>query len=451
MALQDFLWVKQEKPPVINIKLADCVIPMYFDVLEDILRHGHTHYIFPGGRGSTKSSFISLVIPLLMIDHPDIHVICFRKVGNTIQDSVFSQIVWAIYKLGLEDLFRIPKTYSSDIVLRRTGQHIYFAGLDDAGKIKSIKPQFGYIGITWFEELDQYEGQEEIRKVTQSTMRGGQTYWDFRSFNPPISKNNWANEYTEDCEINEKMQVTSLVVRNTYLDVPRDWLGEQFIEEAEILKDVNPRAYEHEYMGVPTGTGGDVFPNVEDLDMDQFVGVPDQWGDITKRMQMWRTFDHIYNGIDWGFAIDPFRFVRMHFDPKKLDLYIFKEYNTLKTRNEDVFHILYDEKKLVSREELVTADSAEEKSIQDFKAYGAFIRGAEKGPDSVRYGIKWLQGLRHIYIDKRKCPLTWKEFSQYEYEQDREGNFISAYPDADNHSIDATRYAMEKYWKRKGN
>ena len=122
----------------------------------------------------------------------------------------------------------------------------------------------------------------------------------------------------------------------------------------------------------------------------------------------------------------------------------------IKARNADVFHELYDNIKIVSKDDLITADSAEPKSIADFKAYGAFIRGADKGPDSVRYGIKWLQGLRHIYIDKRKCPNTWREFTQYEYEKDRDGNFISAYPDAENHSIDAVRYAMEKHYKRRG-
>lgn len=107
----------------------------------------------------------------------------------------------------------------------------------------------------------------------------------------------------------------------------------------------------------------------------------------------------------------------------------------MRTRNRQVFDILYKEKKLLTFEDLVTADSAEEKSIADFKAYGAFIRGADKGPDSVRYGIKWLQGLNHIYIDKRRCPFTYREFTQYEYEQDREGNFISAYPDENNHCL----------------
>ena len=141
----------------------------------------------------------------------------------------------------------------------------------------------------------------------------------------------------------------------------------------------------------------------------------------------------------------------MHFDRKKLDLYIFCEYRTIKARNAEVFNVLYNEKKLISRNELVTADSAEPKSVADFRSYGAFMRGAEKGPDSVRYSMKWLQGLRHIYIDKRRCPHTYREFTQYEYEQDRDGNFISAYPDADNHSIDAVRYALEKWWKKRGN
>ena len=434
----------------LNIPLKECIIPKFKPVLKDILNHNHTHYVFPSGRGSTKSSFIGgITIPLLIIANPNIHAVCFRKVANTIQTSIFPQVIWGIHQLGLEEFFQIPKTYSTPIVYKPTGQRIMFMGLDDPMKVKSIKLPFGYIGITWFEELDQFAGENELRTVTQSTMRGGERFWDFRSFNPPISKNNWANEYTEDCEI--KRVADTLVTRNSYLDVPRYWLGEQFIEEAQILKDINPRAYEHEYMGQAIGTGGDVFPNVSDLDMEQLVDLYDFAGNVTRQVPMWQKFDNIYNGIDWGFALDPFRFVKLHFDKKHLDLYIYREYNTVKTRNEEVYNILYNEKKLVKNEEQVTADSAEPKSIADFKAYGAFIRPADKGPDSVRYGIKWLQSLRNIYIDKRQCPETYKEFTTYEYEQDRDGNFISAYPDENNHGIDATRYALEKYYNRKGN
>lgn len=425
----------------INIK--DCIGPVYDDILEDILGHEHSRYIFPGGRGSLKSSFIGVTIPLLIITYPETNAVCFRKIANTIQTSIFPQIVWGIYQLGLEEYFRIPKNYSTPIEYIPTGQKIYFMGLDDPDKVKSIKVTIGYIAINWFEELDQFAGEKELRKVTQSTKRGGELFWDFRSFNPPISKNNWANEMVEEYELHPKKN--TLIFRTTYLQAPEDWLGPEFIEEAEELKEINPKAYEHEYMGVPVGTGGDVFQNVEDMDMEQLVNRSD------KEIPLYKTFDEIYNGIDWGFAKDPFRFVRMHFDRTRLDLYIFDEYSTVKTRNETVFKILYDEERKVSREELVIADSAEPKSVADFKAYGAFIREANKGPDSIRYGIKWLQGLRHIYIDKRRCPETYKEFVNYEYEQDRDGEFISAYPDENNHSIDAVRYAMEKYANRKGN
>lgn len=414
-----------------NVDIQDCIIPMYDKVLEDILNHGHVHYTFPGGRGSTKSSFVGIVIPLLVISNPGVHAACFRKIGNTIQNSIRTQIEWGIGKLGLTDYFLIPKAYQNPIIFKPTGQKIYFLGLDNPQKVKSIKPSFGYIGITWFEELDQFSGENEIRSVTQSTMRGGDKYWDFRTFNPPISKNNWANVYADKAS----GRARTLVVRNNYLDVPRIWLGDEFIEEAEDLKAVNPRAYEHEYLGIATGTGGDVFENACDLRMSN---------------QMVAQFDHIYNGIDWGFARDPFRYVRMHFDAKKLDLYIFDEFTSYKTRNEDNFNRLYVEEKKISRSELVTADSAEEKSIADFKAYGAFIRPAKKGPDSVRYGIKWLQGLRHIYIDKKRCPETYYEFVNYEYERDRDGNFISAYPDENNHSIDACLLGNTKIFTSDG-
>ena len=431
--------------------LEDCIIPMYKPVLKDILAHKHTHYVFAGGRGSTKSSFIGETIPLVLMNNPNVHAVCFRKIGNTIQNSIYSQVVWGIYQLGLQALFHIPKTYSTPIVYIPTGQCIFFMGLDDANKVKSIKPKFGYIGVTWFEELDQFAGENELRKVTQSTMRGGQQFWDFRTFNPPISKNNWANEYTFNCEVYRPDD--TLVVRNTYFDVPRDWLGEQFIVEAEDLKKINERAYIHEYLGQAIGTGGDVFPNVSELDMDSVTTITDAYGNVLKEVKLWQTFDHIYNGIDWGFAMDPTRFVKMHFDKTRLDLYIFDEYSTTHNRIQNIFTDLYEEQKKIRKDELLIADNGGGGTfaIADFRAYGAWIKQADKGPNSVEYGIKWLQGLRNIYIDKKRCPETYKEFTNYEYEQDKDGNFISAYPDRDNHSIDATRYALEKYWSRRGN
>ena len=439
--------------PEIEIPMKDVIIPMYKDVLKDVLSHNHTHYVFSGGRGSTKSSFISEIIPLLLLQNPNIHCVVFRKVGNTMKNSVWSQVVWGIDRLGLTPLFHIPKSISNPIVLKQTGQQILFMGLDDPNKVKSVKLPFGYIGITWFEELDQFSGEAEIRKVLQSTMRGGSKFWDFRSFNPPISNLNWANQYAIDALARQN----TLVTKNTYLDVPEDWLGQAFIDEAMDLKATNPKAYEHEYLGVPVGTGGNVFENVEPLYMsDEFIS----------------HFDKVYNGIDWGWYPDPFSFVKCHFDIARRNLYIFAEFRANKMSNRNTFDVLYKHSQLYSPEsvdstpngesfikqrhlmepdEIVTADSAEPKSVSDYKSYGGYgCRGAEKGADSVNYSMKWLQSLNHIYIDPNRCPATLKEFIEYEYERDKDEEIISGYPDANNHSIDAVRYALERVWKRKG-
>lgn len=434
----------------INIPIQEIVLPMYQDILKDILEHRHTHYVLKGGRGSTKSSFISEAIPLILINNPMCHAVVFRKVGNTMKTSVWGQVTWGINKLGLEQFFHIPKSIANPITFLPTGQKIYFFGLDDPDKVKSVKLPFGYIGVTWFEELDQYSGEKEIRKVLQSTMRGGDKFWDFRSFNPPISNLNWANQYATEALSREN----TLVSHNSYLNVPPEWLGDAFIDEAEDLKKTNPRAYEHEYLGIPVGTGGNVFENVEPMYMnDEFIC----------------TFDRIYNGIDWGWYPDPFAFNKVYFDISRRNLYIFAEYDCNKMGNQATFDKLYKELLLFSdpkiiREhpdyadirflgpgEIVTADSAEPKSISDYKSFGGYgCRGAEKGPDSVVYSMKWLQSLNHIYIDPKRCPHTLKEFVEYEYERDKDDEVISGYPDANNHHIDAVRYALERVWKRRG-
>ena len=441
---------KKQQDMEIEVHLNDIMIPMFKPIFDDVLNHDHTRYVFKGGRGSTKSSFISEMIPLIMVENPDVHAIVFRKVGNTMKNSVWSQMVWGIEKVGLTPFFHIPKAISSPIVFKPTGQQILFMGLDDPNKIKSVKLPFGYIGITWWEELDQFSGEAELRKVMQSTMRGGDKFWDFRSFNPPISNMNWANQYALDALSSERTLVTS----NTYLDVPEDWLGDEFISEAEELKETNPKAYEHEYLGIPVGTGGNVFENVEPMYMSPaLIG----------------QFDHIYNGIDWGWFPDPFAFIKCHFDMARRDLYIFAEYRCNKQSNQATFNKLYHELTydiettdfdgnvitktipFMRPDEIVTADSAEPKSVSDYKAYGGYgCREVEKGPDSVVYSMKWLQSLNHIYIDPNRCPETLKEFVEYEYDRDDNDEIISGYPDANNHSVDATRYSTFKVWKRRG-
>ena len=97
----------------------------------------------------------------------------------------------------------------------------------------------------------------------------------------------------------------------------------------------------------------------------------------------------------------------------------------------------------------IVCDSSEKKSTNDYRDAGLPAKNAIKGPGSVEYGMKWLQG-RKIVIDPRRTPNAYKEFTEYEYERDKEGNVISGYPDANNHLIDATRYALERFCNKRG-
>lgn len=406
-----------------EINIADRIARSFDSVFWDVQDHGHTFYWLPGGRGSTKSSFVGIEVPLLLMQHPQFHAVVLRKVGNTIKNSVYPQVQWGIEQLGVADRFKCI-TSPHEITYKATGQKILFFGVDDPMKVKSIKLSFGYVGIVWYEELDQFSGMEEIRNLNQSLLRGGDKYWVFASYNPPKSRNNWVNEEI----LNEYPD--RLVHKTTYLDVPRAWLGEQFLLEAEKLKAKNETAYNHEYLGEVTGTGGAVFENVEDMRM------PDE---------LISQFDRLYYGLDFGFAVDPLAFVAMYYDAKHEDLYIFDEIYQQKLTNRQAAARIgarYNDCRII-------ADSAEPKSIVEMRGLGLNVAGARKGPDSVDHGMKWLQNLAHIYIDKRRCPNTYREFIGYEYERNREGQFISAYPDVDNHAIDAVRYGMEPVMLRR--
>lgn len=405
-----------------KVRLSNIIAPHFWGLHRDIKRHGHTYYWLEGGRGSTKSSDISVEIPQLLIMNPECHAVVLRKIGNTIKNSVYPQMQWGIDALGLTSKFRF-KTSPHEITYKKTGQKILFFGVDDPQKIKSIKLPFGYVGIVWCEELDQFSGMEEIRNLNQSLLRGGPRFWEFCSFNPPKSQNNWVNE--------EKLfdDPDRLVHHSTYLGVPKEWLGDRFFEDAEKLKARNETAYRHEYLGEVTGTGGAVFENVEEMTMsDKLV----------------RTFDRRYYGLDFGFAVDPLAFVAMYYDAKRENLYIFDEIYQQKMTNGQAAELIMTR----SNHGRILADSAEPKSIAEMAALGLRISGARKGPDSIDYGMKWLQGRNRIYIDKRRCPNTYKEFITYEYEHNKDGQFVSAYPDANNHSIDAVRYGLSEVMSR---
>lgn len=409
---------------------ARVIAPAFQGVLLDVLDHGHGEYDLCGGRGSTKSSFISMALVQLLEQHEDINALVLRKVGETLRDSVYAQILWALETLGLMDQYEC-RVSPMEITRKATGQKIFFRGADKPEKIKSIKPKRGYIGLLWFEELDQFSGEAECRSIQQSALRGGDLAWIFKSWNPPQTVSAWVNKEFRT------PQAGRLVHHSTYETVPEKWLGAAFLEGAAFLKQTNPKAYAHEYGGEANGTGGNVFENVILRPIS-----PEERGQ----------FDWIYHGVDWGYYPDPWAYNRMYYDSARHRLYIFGELTRYKCGNRQTCEALREYG--VTDEDYLVCDSAEPKSIGDYREYGLDAHGANKasirGKGSVEYSIKWLQSLTEIIIDPETCPDTAAEFSEYEYLRDKNGDVVSGYPDADNHHIDAVRYAMADVWRRRG-
>lgn len=366
-----------------TVKLTDLIAPSFYDLHYDIKEGRHTHYKLNGGRGSAKSSFISIEIIMGMMEDHEANAVCYRKVGNTLQESVYEQLLWAIDALNVNHLWKANLT-PLRLTYLPTGQRIIFRGMDDPNKAKSIKVRKGYFKYIWLEERAELDGEEDERKVLQSLMRGGNKFVVFYSWNPPY------------------------------------------------LKKTKPKAYEHEYLGIATGTGGQVFDNV-----------------VIRKItaEELARFDQLRNGLDWGYAADPFAFIQSHYDKTHRRLFIFGEICQVKLSNRKAALKMI---RVNPDNRLTIADSAEPKSIAELQETGINIKGAVKGPGSVEFGIKFLQDLEEIIIDPERCPNAAREFSGYELERDKNGNFKGKYPDKDNHTIDAARYALEDDMPRKG-
>lgn len=410
------------------------------------MKHEKERYTFTGGRASCKSSFISLIIVILIVMNPRYNALILRKTAKNLRRSVFEQIVWAIDVLGLRSRFKIPKSQTAALPItytRKDGstQQIIFAGCDDPEKIKSIKVANGYFAILWVEEKTEFN-PAELQNIKISALRGGNQFYIFESYNPPSAARHWCNREANTHDPNRA------VFHTTYLDVPRDWLGDAIMHDIEQTKKTNKRAYENIYLGIATGTERGIFENIELREItDEEIA----------------TFDYVYNGIDWGYYPDPFAWGRMSYDARKATLYIYDELYLLKHGNIQASNALqkYLESQCLDADgnprfnvmtDRITADSAEPKSINDFYKWGWNIRGAIKGVGSLEAGYKWLQGLTAIVIDPERCPKIADEFTLYEHEIDkRTGEIMTGYPQGQpDHGMALTRYATEPIWRHGG-
>lgn len=418
------------------VSAKDIFAPAFFQTWNDIYYKKVETVSCSGGRGSTKSSAIACAILLRLelarryaLERKALgdrnwqkyltHAACFRKVAGTLADSCFSQFMWSADKLGLTHKYSFRKTPLS-IVRNGTGQKIYFRGLDDPLKARSLRSPFSYIRDLWFEELAEFDNIEEVQDVTRSVQRGGHEFMTFYSYNPPETSSAWVNYSLAKIEAEDPL---FRQYKSNYLSVPREWLGDKFFRDAEILRRMNERAYRHIYLGEITGNGGTIFPNVKRCRLTD---------------EQIRRFNNVKWGSDFGLR-DPTTLNGMQYDSSLHRLIIFDEvYGSDMTLDE----IEHEFKRHHFGTEYIIGDSAAAQLILSLRARGVQIIPVIKG--DILSGIKWLQSLTEILIDDVRCPNTYREFVNYEYEKNDAGEFTGRLPDFDNHSIDGVRYGCSR-------
>ncbi|MCW2277744.1 PBSX family phage terminase large subunit [Heliophilum fasciatum] len=412
-----------------KVRLSRIVTPHFQTFWKAANSRRYLRHVLKGGRGSAKSTHIGIRLITDMMRYP-VTAVCIRRVANTLAESVFEQLKEAIEILGVGEYWRVVKN-PLQLIYKPRGNKIIFRGADDANKIKSIKMAKFPIAIMWIEELAEFKTEDEVSTIENSVLRAelpdGLFYAFYYSYNPPKRKQSWVNKKYET----QFVPVNTFVHHSTYLDNPH--ISKAFVEEAEDVKAKSPQKYEWEYLGKAIGSGVVPFDNLV------FRRITDE---EIKR------FDNIRQGVDWGYGVDPFAFVRWHYDKTRRKIYALDEIYAVKLSNREAAEQIkakgYDTQQSI-------ADSAEPKSVDELKLqYHIRIKGARKGPGSVEYGEKWLDDLEEIVIDPQRTPNIAREFENIDYQTDADGNPKAKLEDKDNHTIDATRYAFENDMKRSG-
>ena len=413
-----------------RVTIADKVGSAFTRLLWQVLEHKATYYFLKGGRGSLKSSFVSIAIVLLMLRDEDYNVLVYMRDAVDLRDSVYEQMQWSIELLGLADRFEFSVS-PMRIVYRKTGQRIAFRGADRRGhgkKSKGTKLARGYYAVVWFEEADMFESWAQLQTILQSLFRGADQFWCFLTYNPPESANAWINkEVLRDVP-------DRIVHTSSYTQAPREWLGEQFIADAEVMRLVNPTKYAHDYEGAVTGTGAEVFHNVEVRE-------------LTEEEREYVEAAPKRYGVDWG-LVHPWVLTVSVYDPNRLTLYIIESHERYGVpNNQDTAAVVKAALERYGEPYAeVWCDRAEIKSIHDYVSLGITARPAPKGSGSVSQGVKWLAGRARIVIVP-SAERAREDFTTYEYKSSG-GHLTGTLQDVGDDAIDAVRYAHHDHIRR---
>lgn len=415
------------------IKLSDLVAENFIPFWKD---ESFTK-ILKGGRSSTKSSNISIKMVKEFLEDDLANSICFRKVAKYLSTSVYEQIKWAIYILGVENEFTFFRS-PLKIEHNRTKTAFYFYGVDDPQKIKSAKIAKGYVKDLWFEEAAEFEDKEEIDMVTDTFIReslpDGMHVNTYLSYNPPRNQYNWLNEWVKELESDK----TVYIHHSTYKEVEH-FLSKQFLEKVRNIEETDPKYHSWMYMGEVIGTGDEVYnyklfkliDNVPNDDKILFADISIDSGYSTSAT----TFLFIgYTSKRKSILLDTYYYSPIFETQKKAPSDFSKDLWEFYNKNKETFKVNVDE---------WTSDSADGAlRNQVMKDYGIFLT-----PSRKKQKVKMIENVEDLLAQDRVRVLRTKnnqifmeEHKRYKWDEETLQRDDPKVIKENDHTCDAFQY-----------
>ena len=373
-----------------------------------------------GSRGSKKSKTTALNMIHRIMEYPLSNGLCIRRYQNTLRNSVFSDLKWAIHKLGLDAYFECTVS-PMQIVRKSTGQTILFRGLDDGLKITSISVDYGFLCWVWVEEAYEISNEDDFNKLDMS-IRGEVPDGYFKqitlTFNP-WSATSWLKPRFFDAPDDDVFTKTTTWKCN-------EWLDEADRNIFLKMQVNNPRRYRIEGDGEWGISEGLIYTKVrfEDFNVDAIRAIPG----IKSAF-----------GLDFGFT-DPNAFTCFLVDNAAMKIYVFDEWYRTGVTNKIIAEAIKEKGYGGQR---IICDSAEPKSIAELQEEGIKAEASRKGKDSVNHGIQLIQNYE-IIVHEKNCPEFKKEIQNYCYEKDKDGKLTDKPDHEFSHGMDSMRYAVTK-------
>lgn len=374
-----------------------------------------------GSRASKKSKTTALWYIYNIMKYKGANLLVVRKTYRTLKDSCYTELKWAIHRLGVDAFFNCTQA-PLEITYIPTGQKIYFRGLDDPLKVTSITVDVGSLCWLWIEEAYEINSEADFDMLNES-IRGEVETPLFKqitlTFNP-WNDRHWLKKRFFDKPDNDTLAITTNYTCN-------EWLDKADLQVFESMKVKNPRRYQVAGLGNWGIVDGLVYENWKEQEFNL---------DDVRTSATTSVF-----GLDFGYTNDPSALFCGILDVKNKKLWVFDEMYEKALSNKDIYNNIVN---MGFAKEQIIADCAEPKSIDELKYYGIRrIQGAKKGKDSINNGIQWIQELE-IIVHPR-CVNFLTEISNYQWDSDKFGNKVNKPIDCFNHLMDAMRYALEKY------